>query len=86
MKAFFASVLFIVSVSAQAQKAVPSGVECMKEGKRLGLSVVDAYQACSLKPATRSCIFKQLNENRALESDKKELAKLGKAAVKECQE
>lgn len=86
MRAFLLSFLFLMSGIAQAEKVVPSGVACMKEGKSLGLSMMDAYQACSVKPRIRSCIFKQLKENKALVEDKKELSKLGKAAIKECQE
>jgi hypothetical protein len=78
--------MLLMSGIAQAEKVIPSGLACMKEGKKLGLSVLDSYQTCSLKPRIRSCIFKQLNENRALVQDKKELKQLGKTAIKDCQE
>lgn len=86
MRALLLCCVFLISGLAHAEKVVPSGVTCMKQGKKLGLSMVDAYQACSVKPRIRSCIFKQLNENKALVEDKKELAKLGKQAIKDCQE
>lgn len=85
MRAILFTFLLLIAGVAQAQKTVPSGVDCMKKAKGLGLSIADSYQTCSVKPSIRSCIFKQLNENKALESDKKALSQLGKAAIKECQ-
>lgn len=85
MRAILFTFLLLVAGVAQAQKTVPSGVDCMKKAKGLGLSMVDSYQACSVKPAIRSCIFKQLKENKALVQDKKELSSLGKQAIKDCQ-
>ena len=85
MRAILFTFLVLVAGVAQAQKAVPSGVECMKKARSLGLSAVDSYQTCQVKPAIRSCILKQQAENKALEQDKKLLSKLGKQAIKDCQ-
>lgn len=85
MRAILFTFLLLIAGVAQAQKTVPSGVDCMKKARGLGLSISDAYQTCSVKPAIRSCILKQQAENKALESNKKELSALGKAAIKECQ-
>lgn len=85
MRAILFTFLVLVAGVAQAQKATPSGVDCMKQARGLGLSIVDSYQTCSVKPATRSCILKQQAENKALEQDKKALSQLGKKAIKDCQ-
>jgi len=85
MRAILFAFLLLVAGVAQAEKIVPSGVECMKLARNLGLSVIDSYQTCQVRPVTRSCILKQQAENKALEQDKKELSKLGKLAIKECQ-
>lgn len=85
MRAILFTFLLLVAGVAQAEKVVPSGVECMKQARGLGLSVVDSYQTCQVRPVTRSCILKQQAENKALARDKKELAQLGKLAIKECQ-
>ncbi len=85
MRAILFTFVLLMAGVAHAQKTVPSGVDCMQKARKLGLSVVDSYQVCSVKPAIRSCIFKQQAENKALESDKKQLAELGKVAIKECQ-
>lgn len=85
MKAIlFTSLLFITAV-AQASTAVPSGVKCMKQARKLGFSMIDSYQTCSVRPLVRSCILKQQTENKALAADRRELASLGKKAIKECQ-
>jgi hypothetical protein len=85
MRALLITFLLMVGAVAQAETQVPSGVKCMKQAKSLGLSVVDAYQVCKVKSSIRSCILKQQKENKALAKDKKELASLGKAAIKKCQ-
>lgn len=85
MRAILFTFLVLVAGVAQAEKVVPSGVECMKLARGLGLSVVDSYQVCQVKPSIRSCILKQQKENQALARDKKELSQLGKLAIKECQ-
>lgn len=85
MRAILFTFVLLMAGVAHAQKTVPAGVDCMKKARGLGLSIVDSYQTCSVKPAIRSCILKQQAENKALENNKKELAELGKAAIKECQ-
>ena len=85
MKAILITFMLLVAGVAQAEKVVPSGVECMKLGRSLGLSIIDTYQTCQVRPVTRSCILKQQAENKALARDKKELVQLGKLAIKECQ-
>lgn len=85
MRAILFTFIVLVTGVARAEKVVPSGVECMKLARGLGLSVVDTYQTCNVRPVTRSCILKQQKENLELAHDKKELAQLGKLAIKECQ-
>ncbi|MFP5385449.1 MAG: hypothetical protein ACLGHN_05180 [Bacteriovoracia bacterium] len=85
MKTILFTFILLITGVAQAATEVPSGVKCMKEARSLGLSIVDSYQTCSVKPRIRSCILKQQKENKALH-DKKELKKLGKEAIKNCQE
>ena len=85
MKAILFTSLLVFMAAAQANSNVPSGVNCMKKARSLGLTVIDSYQTCSLKALTRSCILKQQTENKALVSDRRELASLGKKALKECQ-
>ncbi len=85
MRAILFTSLLLITAAAQANSIVPSGVKCMKQARRLGFTMFDSYQACSVKPLTRSCILKQQTENKALVSDKRELASLGKKAIKECQ-
>lgn len=85
MRAILFTTLFLITAVAQANSNVPSGLNCMKESRKLGLSVIDAYQTCSVKPLVRSCILKQQRENIALVNDRRELASLGKKAIKECQ-
>ena len=85
MRALLFTFALLIVGAAQATTEIPSGVKCMKEARRLGLSIVDSYQTCSVKPRIRSCILKQQKENKALH-DKKELKKLGKEAIKNCQE
>lgn len=85
MRAILFSSLLLITAMAHANSHVPSGVKCMKQARRLGLSMIDSYQACSVKPLIRSCILKQQAENKALVSDRRELASLGKKAIKECQ-
>lgn len=86
MRAILFTFLLLVVGVAQASEPVPSGVKCMKNARKLGMTMVDSYQACSVKPLIRSCILKQQKENKALAQDKRELASLGKKAIKDCQE
>jgi hypothetical protein len=85
MRAILFTFLVLVAGVAKAEKIVPSGVECMKLARDLGFSVVDTYQTCTVRPVTRTCILEQQKENKGLARDKKELAQLGKLAIKECQ-
>ncbi len=85
MRAVIFTFVLLLASAAQAQKAIPPGVECMKKAKSLGLTMVDSYQTCKVKPAIRTCILKQQAENKILAQDKKELANLGKTAIKDCQ-
>jgi|GEM_PF-6357911 len=82
MKAALTLFALIFVVHAHAAE-VPSGVQCLKPLRGQGMTMEDAYQACSLADAARACVIAQQERNVRAASGK-ELANLGRQAIEKC--
>jgi hypothetical protein len=84
MKGAFTLAAFLFVVHAQAQAdVVPSGVQCLKPLRGQGMTMEDAYQACSLSDSARKCVLTQQKMNAKVAKGT-ELARLGREAIEKC--